>query len=171
MLIAAVAFAAVVGQAANVSWSTGALYAPKSATDGTKTTTKASADGYSVSVTVMFFADDNNAKGAAIEGLEGTSSTSYTGTGAVGAITSGTQFVYESKYWVEGTVTLTKGSDTWTMAIAPTQFTQTKANGNFNMNLSASLPTSWTPEAVPEPTSGILLVLGMAGLALKRKRA
>ena len=32
-----------------------------------------------------------------------------------------------------------------------------------------SANTAWTP--VPEPTSGLLLLLGMAGLALKRKRA
>ena len=31
--------------------------------------------------------------------------------------------------------------------------------------------TSWQTAAVPEPTSGLLLLLGMAGLALKRKRA
>ena len=31
--------------------------------------------------------------------------------------------------------------------------------------------TAWTAAAVPEPTSGLLLLLGMAGLALKRKRA
>ena len=31
--------------------------------------------------------------------------------------------------------------------------------------------SSWTAAAVPEPTSGLLLLLGMAGLALKRKRA
>lgn len=31
---------------------------------------------------------------------------------------------------------------------------------------------AWAPaEAIPEPTSGLLLLLGMAGLALKRKRA
>ena len=30
---------------------------------------------------------------------------------------------------------------------------------------------SWTAVTVPEPTSGLLLLLGMAGLALKRKRA
>lgn len=30
---------------------------------------------------------------------------------------------------------------------------------------------SWTAAAVPEPTSGLLLLLGVAGLALKRKRA
>ena len=34
------------------------------------------------------------------------------------------------------------------------------------------LNSSWTSTtAVPEPTSGLLLLLGMAGLALKRKRA
>ena len=31
--------------------------------------------------------------------------------------------------------------------------------------------SSWSSVAAPEPTSGILLLLGMAGLALKRKRA
>jgi len=32
-------------------------------------------------------------------------------------------------------------------------------------------PASQGYTAVPEPTSGLLLILGMAGLALKRKRA
>ena len=31
--------------------------------------------------------------------------------------------------------------------------------------------TAWATAAVPEPTSGLLLLLGIAGLALKRKRA
>ena len=31
--------------------------------------------------------------------------------------------------------------------------------------------TTWNAAAVPEPTSGLLLLLGVAGLALKRKRA
>lgn len=30
---------------------------------------------------------------------------------------------------------------------------------------------SWSPINVPEPTSGLLLLIGMSGLALKRKRA
>ena len=29
----------------------------------------------------------------------------------------------------------------------------------------------WTATPAPEPTSGLLVLLGMAGLALKRKRA
>ena len=31
--------------------------------------------------------------------------------------------------------------------------------------------TSWSTAAVPEPTSGLLMLLGMAGLALRRRRA
>lgn len=44
-------------------------------------------------------------------------------------------------------------------------------SGDFlNMN-GYTVAVGGTPEPVPEPTTGILLVLGIAGLALKRKRA
>ena len=36
---------------------------------------------------------------------------------------------------------------------------------------ATSAANGWAAAAVPEPTSGLLLLLGMAGLALKRKRA
>lgn len=39
------------------------------------------------------------------------------------------------------------------------------------VNGTASAYTTSSMSAVPEPTSGLLLLLGMAGLALKRKRA
>ena len=37
-------------------------------------------------------------------------------------------------------------------------------------NTSAAAP-AWSTGAVPEPTSGLLVLLGMAGLALRRRRA
>ena len=37
-------------------------------------------------------------------------------------------------------------------------------------NTSAAAP-AWSTAAVPEPTSGLLMLLGMAGLALRRRRA
>ena len=47
-------------------------------------------------------------------------------------------------------------------------------SGFMSLNLQGSTSaaaTAWSTAAVPEPTSGLLLLLGMAGLALKRKRA
>ena len=54
-----------------------------------------------------------------------------------------------------------------TAAKAPTINTGT---GLSNQTVAAS-KFSYATAAVPEPTSGLLLLLGMAGLALKRKRA
>lgn len=49
---------------------------------------------------------------------------------------------------------------------------QVPASGNLQMAWAFSTTTSgWQTTAVPEPTSGLLMLLGMAGLALKRKRA
>lgn len=46
------------------------------------------------------------------------------------------------------------------------------AFNNLGTVATAGGATSWTSTApVPEPTSGLLLLLGMAGLALRRKRA
>ena len=39
---------------------------------------------------------------------------------------------------------------------------------NISMTASAASSATWT--AVPEPTSGLLMLLGMAGLALRRRR-
>lgn len=44
-------------------------------------------------------------------------------------------------------------------------------SGNLQFTKAMSDTAGWTTTAVPEPTSGLLLLLGMAGLALKRKRA
>lgn len=41
----------------------------------------------------------------------------------------------------------------------------------FGDQTSITQGSGWTATAVPEPTSGLLLLLGMAGLALKRKVA
>ena len=45
-----------------------------------------------------------------------------------------------------------------------------KAQATSTANVQFGSAGTWTA-AVPEPTSGLLMLLGMAGLALKRKRA
>ncbi len=47
--------------------------------------------------------------------------------------------------------------------------TGTATIGFGNMQTATQNASNW--QSVPEPTSGLLLLLGMAGLALKRKRA
>ena len=49
------------------------------------------------------------------------------------------------------------------------QATTTPTVGFGNMATATQAAGAWA--AVPEPTSGLLMLLGMAGLALKRKRA
>lgn len=52
-------------------------------------------------------------------------------------------------------------------SIAANGANSTLAFGTYAQNVSSG--SSW--QAIPEPTSGLLLLLGVAGLALRRKRA
>ena len=45
-----------------------------------------------------------------------------------------------------------------------------KAQATSTMTVAFAGTGSWTAAPVPEPTSGLLMLLGMAGLALRRRR-
>lgn len=176
MIMAAIVFAGIVANAAAVTWNTGTLYLPEA--DGSWSTTKASATTAGTWLAeVTFYADNNGAKGAALTGLTNTSSSSMSALGQLSAKTS-SDFATSTKYWVDAIITYTSDAGTQTMDTLEGYFT-TKGTGdttvNFqlttvlNQKIVGSDITSFT--AVPEPTSGLLLLLGMAGLALKRKRA
>lgn len=79
---------------------------------------------------------------------------------------------YVPSYYYTATYTTADGTYTFSGSTSAT-----KALSNINAaNITATADFkngSWvyTAASVPEPTSGLLLLLGMAGLALKRKRA
>ena len=62
-----------------------------------------------------------------------------------------------------------------TQELSHTTYTGTNASQvKWGAQTASQTASNWTAiggSSVPEPTSGLLLLLGMAGLALKRKRA
>ena len=68
-----------------------------------------------------------------------------------------------------GTLTDGKGAD-WTITSDAIVGSTTWA-GTGDIKIMSAGPSQWSTAAVPEPTSGLLMLLGLAGLALKRKRA
>ena len=64
-------------------------------------------------------------------------------------------------------------SDVSSKTVAASGADITVAFGSMSSTATANkfLSSSWTATAVPEPTSGLLMLLGMAGLALRRRRA
>ena len=78
---------------------------------------------------------------------------------------------------VYGAVLFVDAADNYYLGNVVTATIPGSGNGSFN-NLfttyggtASSGSLAWSTASVPEPTSGLLLLLGMAGLALKRKRA
>lgn len=74
-------------------------------------------------------------------------------------------------YSIVLTGTLTDGANKeWTITSDAIVGSTTWA-GTGDIKIMSVGPSQWSTAAVPEPTSGLLMLLGVAGLALKRKRA
>ena len=85
---------------------------------------------------------------------DGSAETPQTAYGLVLYVDTATAASYDG---VDAFVKSYVGSVTW------------KDTTGANLTMLASSQANWT--AVPEPTSGLLMLLGMAGLALRRRRA
>ena len=197
MIALAAVCTAALANAGAVNWGSGALQTPGEGgvLSGTKLT---SSSGYNVSMyvwesltasAVSFEAGDLYtwySKGAStsadpfggtLSAINGSvnmsaSATTATATGSELTTTGGTS-VYGAVLFV---LTDSDGKDQWYMENAGSIGAKAGSTKTSLANLglkvgggSGTTATSWT--AVPEPTSGLLLLLGMAGLALKRKRA
>ena len=165
LMIAAVAVAmAAVAQAAAVTWNSGGLANGFANPDGNKITT---AMGYTL--TVAFFSD-------AAGNTKVTESSTSTANAMTGNMTATTANLFSASTTYYAQAIITDGvNENKTDILAFT--TPGTGDTTINFALGSGFATSgnkwngWTSAAAPEPTSGLLVLLGVAGLALKRKRA
>ena len=165
MIIAGAMLLAVAANAAAVSWNTGAFSAGFAGPDG-----KTLANSELYTLTVSFYSD------AAGKTLVTTSTqTKAKGNGAYNSKTADV-FDNGTTYYVSAILKANDGSSQLTMDTVSFTLGDT-GDSTINFTTGAGFDTTsqkWASsgwQSVPEPTSGLLMLLGMAGLALRRKRA
>ncbi len=163
VLMLAVAVTALCSQAASVKWATGAV------TDENGNAFTSSTTGYTL--TVMLW----DATGASL--LESSSSSTWN---AVGQMTGSFAYSAAASTSYMFSAVLAKDDGTATLEMDKAAFT-TPAAGSKSLNIStgANFATTgnkwasggWETSGTPEPTSGLLLLVGAGILGLRRKRA
>ena len=147
IIMLAVVVAAFAANAASFKWSAGNVYSSNLT------------DKYSGSVTLYAV------------GIEGAISTATAANGVVAATTfSSDAFTAGQSY--DFFFVIEDGKSTFTSVVKNVD-AQADATANIafgNMATQTQNAANWTTADVPEPTSGLLLLLGVAGLALRRKQ-
>lgn len=181
-LIMAVAVAAIAGiaQAATITWGSGALKTAASA-DGGWSGTGVNAANALVTMSVYFIDADTltslagksqkdlfDAYNGQVASLTGQNKNASTGA-LIGAVTIRDTNAAEAAQPAVVIVTYTDPTynKEFFMATTTTSSFSAGTHSGAASNLIASV-ANW--QAIPEPTSGLLMLLGMAGLALRRRR-
>ena len=185
MIMVAVAAAAVFAQAASVDWSVtltgggaGRVWDATGSAVWTATTSgnKNQTAYFMLTSQVDAFVAALNA-GEALDGKYLDSTTSFTAASGAGASSTATSTLVttDSQSFQVVLVYDNAAGDTYykvSTAVASDARAQATdpANVKFASNTTINAGGEWT-QAAPEPTSGLLLLLGVAGLALRRKKA
>ena len=177
-MLAAVAMAASV-HAASVSWASVAMYNA----EGSKVKATATMYVYLLDQTAYngltdvwaTYGDDVKAGGTTAANVGGSKSASLTSKASVSAPKD--TAVANTTYYAAIIATYGTGDDMKYYAEKASVTTGEDGEGLYQFGLgkldtAASAASSWSAaSSVPEPTSGLLMLIGMAGLALRRKRA
>ena len=117
------------------------------------------------------FAATDPASGAAANGFKGADDPNYRYMDAFAVILSDTATEYMTGEVAEKMDSMyAYATDKVNIAEDPTALGG--ATIEFGSQYDQTMvPGGWTAQSVPEPTSGLLLLLGVAGLALRRRRA
>lgn len=179
MVMLAAATAAVVAQAASINWSVaGKTFAPSSADPATNGRAAYylvyafEASNYD-SVTSLLSSGKVNDAVALADSFGRTTKTGATG----GSITGLTGSTYEmflvafDTYTAADAALSTAKNYIISDKISGTTFGETDMATSIDYTSANFGSGTWTATAVPEPTSGLLMLLGVAGLALRRRRA
>ena len=161
MIAAAIVCAAVVSQAAAVDWKATAAKADLGATVYILTTSQATWEKASDVAAAAIGS-------GSVESLSGGRSYAASGTAASSAITKSTTALSVVVVSADGTKYATTSMSPSGCVYDPSANPPESSPGTASFSVSG---LTYKAFAVPEPTSGLRLLLGVAGMALRRRRA
>ena len=178
-ILAAVATAASV-QAASVSWTCTNVYAGND-------TDKVSGVAYFLTTDMLAYSDAQALAGKGAAAITTALGSAYSYTASAGTFSVASPGIanatlglsdgadYTAYLMIFDTATVTDSSKfylTATKSLSTLSGADDVSSVKWSSQATASKSADgWASASVPEPTSGLLMLLGMAGLALRRKRA
>jgi len=181
MILAAVVVASVAANAAAINWNSGTIALPSGTQAGKNEVTAylfnvdlATYNVYAAYTDAAKLSNDiYDAYKGSLASADGTKASSAKG---VAKVTDGADYGVGTYYAVLLYTATENEKDYWMgnfgqIAVEATMDVTSGAMALTLGGIDGATATSWQTAAVPEPTSGLLMLLGIAGLALRRRRA